>query len=166
VWSFVSSLLKDPERLRAGLRRMIEEERKAMCDNPERESKVWLDKIAEVDRQRVRAQALAIEGLLSSDELREKLAHLQEQRRTAERELETLRTRIERLGNPELEADALLEQYAGMAPEGLDAFTPEDRHHAYKALKLKVTAHPHGDMEASGIISGTSSLCTVRESSR
>ncbi len=46
VWSFVSSLLKDPERLRAGLRRMIEEERKALCDDPERESKVWLDKIA------------------------------------------------------------------------------------------------------------------------
>jgi len=72
---------------------MIEEERKAMCDDPERESKVWLDKIAEVDRQRFRAQDLAIEGLLNSDELREKLAHLQEQRRTAERELETLRTK-------------------------------------------------------------------------
>ena len=166
MWLFVSSLLKDSERLRAGLRRMIEEERKALCDDPERESKVWLDKIAQVDRQRVRAQDLAIEGLLNSDELREKLAHLQEQRRTAERELETLRAKTEHLGNLQLEADALLEQYAEMVPEGLDAFTPEDRHHAYKALRLKVTAHPHGEMEASSIISSTSSLCTVRESSK
>jgi hypothetical protein len=112
VWSFVSSFLKDPERLRVGLRHLIEEERKAMRGDPERETKVWLDELAEVDRQRARAQDLAIQGLLSPDELREKLAQLEEQRRTAECELETLRTRMERLARLELEADAVLEQYA------------------------------------------------------
>ena len=51
-----------------------------------------------------------------------------------------------------------LEQYAEMTAEGLDAFTPEDRHQAYKALRLRVTAHPHGGMEVSGVISSTSSV--------
>jgi hypothetical protein len=156
VWAFVSGLLKDPERLRSGLRRMIEEERKAMRGDPKREAKVWLDKLAEVDRQRTRAQDLAIEGLLSPNELREKLAQLEEQRRTAECELETLRTRMERLARLELEADAVLEQYAEMTPKGLDVFTPEDRHQAYKALRLRVTAHHDGRMEASGVFSSAS----------
>jgi hypothetical protein len=96
--------------------------------------------------------------LLSPDELREKLARLEEQRRAAERELETVHARTERLAGLELEADAVLEQYAEMTTKGLDAFTSEDRHQAYKALRLRVTAHCHGGMEASGIFSGTSSV--------
>ncbi len=112
---------------------------------------MWLDRITEADSQRRRAQDLAIEGLLSPDELREKLAHLAGQRGTAERELETLRARTERLANLELEAEALLEHYAGMAREGLEAYTPEDRHDAYKALRLRIVAHPDGHMEARGV---------------
>jgi len=161
VWSSISDYLKAPERVRTGLRRMLEEERKALRGDPEREAKVWFDKIAEVDRQRARAQDLAIEGLLSPDGLREKLTHLGEQRKTAERELETLRTQTERLANLELEADALLEQYARMTPEGLDRYTPEDRHQAYKALRLRVVVHPDGAIEADGIfnLNGAPLLC-------
>jgi hypothetical protein len=85
VWSFVSDYLKDPERLRAGLRRMIEEAHQAMRGDPEREAKAWLEKIADTDCQRTRAQDLAIEGLLSPDELRHKLTQLTEQRKTAAR---------------------------------------------------------------------------------
>ena len=46
----------------------------------------------------------------------------------------------------------MLEQYVEMAPEGLDNFTPEDRHEAYKALRLRVIAYPHGSIEASGVV--------------
>ena len=151
VWAFVLGYLKDPEQLRAGLERFIEEERGAVRGDPEREAKMWLDRIAEADSQRTRAQNLAIEGLFSPDELREKLAHLAEQRRTAERELEALRTRTERLANLELEAEALLAHYAGMAREGLEAYAPEDRHDAYQALRLRVVVHPDGRMEAGGV---------------
>ena len=131
-----------------------------MRGDPEREAKMWLDRIAEADSQRTRAQNLAIEGLLSSDELREKLAHLAEQRRTAERELETLRARTERLANLELEAEALLAHYAGMAREGLEAYAPEDRHDAYQALRLRVVVHPDGRMEA-GACSSRGRGCVV-----
>jgi hypothetical protein len=159
VWSFVLDYLKDPERLRMGLEKYIEEERGAVRGDPEREAKVWLDRIAGTDSQRRRAQDLAIEGLLSSDELREKLAHLAEQRRTAERELETLRSRTERLANLELEAEGLLEHYGGMAREGLEAYTPEDRHDAYKALRLRIVAHPDGHVEAEGAFNMGHELC-------
>src|SRR5215210_3245174 len=42
VWDLISGLLKDPERLRAGLDEMIDAERAGMRGNPESEAMVWL----------------------------------------------------------------------------------------------------------------------------
>src|SRR5215213_6813113 len=81
VWRYVHGILTDPDRLRRVLDAMIEEKRKGLRGDPGKEANVWLDKIADVDRQRVRAQDLAIEGLLSPDELRAKLAALEETRK-------------------------------------------------------------------------------------
>lgn len=39
VWELVSGLLKDPARLRAGLTKAIEGERRAVRDDPEREAR-------------------------------------------------------------------------------------------------------------------------------
>src|ERR671916_658711 len=52
VWDLVSGLLSDPERLRAGLDAMIEEQRGAMRGDPEREAKAWLERLAALDRKR------------------------------------------------------------------------------------------------------------------
>ena len=45
VWALVSSLLKDPERLRAGLENLIDQERAGMRGDPERETSAWLEKL-------------------------------------------------------------------------------------------------------------------------
>ena len=50
VWGLISDLLKDPDLLRTGLERMIEEERRSWRGDPEREAKAWLEKLTEVDR--------------------------------------------------------------------------------------------------------------------
>ena len=76
VWGLISDLLKDPDLLRTGLERMIEEERRGWRGGPEREAKAWLEKLTEANRQRKRAQDLAIQGLLDYGELRAKLAAL------------------------------------------------------------------------------------------
>jgi hypothetical protein len=96
---------------------------------------------------------------LDPDELREKLTYLAEQRVRAERELETLRTRTERLANLELEADALLEHYADMTKEGLEAYAPEDKRDAYQALRLRIVVYPDGRMEADGVFALEPGLC-------
>jgi site-specific DNA recombinase len=54
VWETISGLLKEPERLRAGLEAMIERERSPVHGDPEGEMKLWLAKLAEVDRKRAR----------------------------------------------------------------------------------------------------------------
>lgn len=72
VWEFVSGLMKDPEQLRSDLEQVIEQERRHTRTDPARETKVWLDKLAEGERRRARLQDMAAEGLITLDELRGK----------------------------------------------------------------------------------------------
>ena len=169
VWSWVKGQLLNPERLRAGLERFLGEERSAVRGDPELLLEACLRKISGLDDQRLRAQNLAIEDLLSTAELRERLAGLDDQRRTLEREAAALRNQREALTNLELEAEALLERYASMVPEGLEHFKPEDRHEAYQALRLKVIAGVDGSIEATGVLSGLLSedlLCRTKNTYR
>jgi hypothetical protein len=46
VWELVSSLLRDPKRIRGGMNRLIEEERTKRTGDPEREARIWAEKIA------------------------------------------------------------------------------------------------------------------------
>jgi site-specific DNA recombinase len=146
VWRFVHNILTDPDRLRAGLDAMIEEKRKTLRGDPGEEANYWLEKIADIDRQRARAQDLAVEGLLSPDELRTKLAVLEETRNAAKRELEALKSRKEEVEELERDRDALLESYAGMVPEGLETFGPEERRWVYKLIRLNVFADADGNL--------------------
>jgi site-specific DNA recombinase len=45
VWVFVRGLLRDPERIRAGLDRLLEEERSNSVRDPEREAEFWSKKL-------------------------------------------------------------------------------------------------------------------------
>ena len=153
VWGLVSELLTEPERLREGLEAMIEEERKGVRGDPERESKSWLQRLAEVDRKRDGYLELAAEGFLDRDELRGKLAALDETRETAERELRTLEGRSRLLENLEREKDTIIERYAGLVPDALEEFSPRERHQVYRMLHLRVVAHPDDKLEVSGAFS-------------
>ena len=150
VWDLVSGLLKDPERLREGLERMIGEERKDIGGDPDREARVWLEKLAEADRKRSGFQDMAAEGLITFDELRAKLADLEEIREFARQELEALEGRQACLRDLERSADTLLEHYADMVPEALNKLVPEERNHIYKMLRLVVRVQPSAILEVNG----------------
>jgi chromosome segregation ATPase len=150
VWEAVSGLMKDPEQLRSDLQKVIEQERRDIRGEPQRETKVWLGKLAEVDRKRSGFQDMAAEGLISLDELRLKLVGLEETRKIAQRELELLASRQERFKALERDKEAILESYARMAPEALDALTPEERHQLYRMLRLRVVVEPDGATQISG----------------
>jgi len=154
VWNLVSDLLSDPGRLRVGLEQMIEEERSGMRGDPKREIKVWLDKLARVDHMRSAFQEMAAEGLIAFDELRTKLAGLEETRQLARRELDLLQERRERFQELEQDKHTLLEHYAGMVPGALDGLAPEERHRVYKMLRLRILVHPDGTLEVSGAFGG------------
>lgn len=91
-------------------------------------------------------------GLLTLQELGEKLAGLEETRRIAHAELDALGDRRSRLEELEEDRDVLLSSYAGMLPEGLDALSGEERNVVYRMLRLEVTPTPEG-FEVRGVFS-------------
>jgi site-specific DNA recombinase len=159
VWEYVRDLLQNPKELRADLERMIELEREAVRGDPEQEIKLWLGKLAEVDGQRSRAQDMAIQELLDYDELRAKLASLEETRKTVEYELAALRDQQEHIAQLERDKEAVLEHYTAIAPEALDSLAPEERQHLYKMLRLKSVQRPDGKVEVE--VSGVGEPCFV-----
>jgi hypothetical protein len=161
VWSFVSELLTQPERLRRGLEEMIARERESLCGDPEQEARMWHEKLAEAERKRSGFQDMAAEGLITLDELRAKLAGLEETRTTARRELESLSQRREKLAELERNRDTLLVHYAGMVPEALDELTPEERHRIYEMLRLRAVATLDGTIEVTGVLGKNVLVCTT-----
>jgi site-specific DNA recombinase len=54
VWDYVSGVMKDPEQLRDDLDRMIELERRERRGDPDKATKLWADKLVEIDTKRAR----------------------------------------------------------------------------------------------------------------
>lgn len=150
VWESVSGILKDPARLRAGLDRMIEEERNNVHGDPTTQSERWLEEIAEAGRKRNRYQEMAAEGLIDFEELRTRLVALEETRQTAEQELHALKRRTEHVAELERDRDSLLDSYAGMVPEALDALTSEERRQVYRMIGLQAHLGVDGAIEITG----------------
>ena len=159
VWGFVSGVLADPTRVRKGLDEMVERERHGVRGDPGREAKTWLDKLVEADRMRAGFQELAAKGLMTLEELGERLGQIEEARRIAQRELASLEGRQQRLEELEQNRETLLDYYAGMMPEALDELTGEERHHVYKMLKLEVATGPNGQIEVAGALGAVSNVC-------
>ena len=93
-------------------------------------------------------------GILAREELRDKLAELQEARETAEKELMTPEGRKEHVERLEHDRNTLMEHYAGMVPKSLDNLSPEERNQIYKMLHIEVLAYPDKSLRVSGILVG------------
>ncbi len=120
-----------------------------------------MDLVFSAHRKRSGFQNLAAEGLITFDELRAKLAELEEIRETAERELQTLKHRQRHRAELERDKDAVLEYYARLTPEVLDGLTSEERHRFYKLLRLRVTAYSGGSLEVSGAFGEGARVCNT-----
>src|ERR687890_513852 len=151
VWGFVRGLLRDPERIRAGLDRLIDEERAEAGRDPQRDAQFWSRKITEAEVERRGYHRLAVKGHMTDEELATALAELDEIRETAEHELEAAWARGEALERLERDRDALIGSYAGMVSETLETLASEERHRIYKLLRLGVRFRPDWPLEITGI---------------
>jgi predicted transcriptional regulator len=75
---------------------------------------------------------------------------------TAEPELERLRSRQSRIRELERDREDLLESYARIIPEQLDALLPEERHRIYKMPNLCVIGYQDGSIELTWTYEGFS----------
>jgi site-specific DNA recombinase len=151
VWGFVRGLLRDPDRIRAGLDRLIDEERAEAGRDPQRDAQFWSRKITEAEVERRGYHRLAAKGHMTDEELVAALSELDDVRETAERELETALAREEVLERLKRDRDALMESYAGMVSETLENLAPEERHRIYKLLRLGVRFRPDWPLEITGV---------------
>ena len=106
--------------------------------------------ISEAGRKRARCQEMAAERLINFEELKTRLAALEDTRETAERELRALRHRTERLAHLERDRDSLLESHAGLLPEAIDALGSEERSRVYRMIGMEARLEPDGSFEISG----------------
>jgi site-specific DNA recombinase len=150
VWEFVSSLLKDPERIRAGMDRLIEQERNARRGYPEKEAEVWAKTITKCVRLRNAYQDQQAVGLMTLEELGSKLKDLDETRLHAERELRALKDSQARVEELEVDRDTLLESISGQIPKSLDNLNGEERNTVYRMLRLEVTPMLEGRYKVTG----------------
>ena len=144
IWGFISGLLKEPERIHAGMEKLIDQERAIGRGDPEQEAKVWANQIAECARLRTAYQDQQAAGFMTLEELGERLRELEDTRNLAEAELGVLGARKEREEELEADRDALLGYMAASVPEGLDGLTGEERNKVYRMLRLEITPTPGG----------------------
>jgi hypothetical protein len=97
----------------------------------------WAEKLTELGTKQAKFQDMAAEGLITFDELREKLAQLDETRKVAEQELINLEYRKERISQLEQNKASLLKDFTDLMPDALDALTGEVRHRIYNLLRTE-----------------------------
>ena len=138
VGSFVSDLLKDPQKIKAGMEALIDRELAAGSRDPARETRAWEEKLAECARSRRAYQDQQAAGLMTLEELRDKLEDIENTRMQARAELEALNSRRERVKSLERDRDALLEQMSAVVPDALDNLPSDKRNELYRKLRLEV----------------------------
>jgi hypothetical protein len=113
-------------------------------------AKLWLNKLADLNRKRARYQEMAAESLIGFVELKARVAEIHQSRRTADRELRECRRCREQIRQLEQDKDALLEYYAGLVPEALDGLDAAECHRVYGMLRVEAAISPDGSLEVSG----------------
>ena len=99
---------------------------------------------------RDKCQGMFAAEAMTLDELKTKLGALKETRETAEKELAALAGKRERLEAMEHDRVLILESYVTLAPEALDALSPEERRMVYVILNLTVEPLADGGLQISG----------------
>jgi hypothetical protein len=94
------------------------------------------------------------------------LLFLEESRGVAERELEILQRRWDRVVELQSDADTIMDYYAGMVPETLENLTPQERHRVYRMLRLEVLSFPDGSLRIAGLVGQEGEFCGDETSSR
>jgi DNA invertase Pin-like site-specific DNA recombinase len=146
AWKAISSALRRPARLRAGLNKMIESERRNLATRPEKEIAHWSTQIEKAQIKRSRYQDQEAENLMTRDELRVKLAELDQGVRMAEAEIQKLWRREEDIRALESSGEELLERYAELVPRELEELSPMKKRHIYQLLRVEVWVPKEGEI--------------------
>jgi hypothetical protein len=117
-------------------------------------------------RQTLCAAASKSKGLMTLEELQERLTEIDEILETARAELATLEGSRQRLEELKHDQQTLMGRYAGAVPNALDNLIPEERHRIYKIHRLKVLVYPDVRLQVSGVLRTNQEVCLFEPLSR
>ena len=146
AWEAVSSALLHPDRLRAGLEKMIESRRESLATKPDEQIARWAAEVQEAKAKRARYQDQEAEGLMTREELRTKLSKLDETMELAEAEIDNLRGHEEAFRELQRGGEELLERYARLVPEALEDLSAAERRHIHQLLRIEVRVPCEGEI--------------------
>jgi len=142
----VDRLLQDPKRVRRNLDEAIARET-ATLKSPHAEAETWMKRVQDCERKRSNYQDLAADGLVTREELAEKLRVLDQNKATAERHLNEARDGESRVEELRATKRMILSAYAnGIIHDGIRYFDGPMRHGIYDALGLRVTVETDGTL--------------------
>ncbi|MCA1730069.1 MAG: hypothetical protein LC751_11900 [Actinobacteria bacterium] len=126
---------------------MIESERELLATQPAEQIAHWAKQVEKARIKRSRYQDQEAEGLMTREELRVKLAELEETIILAEGEIEKLRCHEERILSLEKSGEELLACYAELVPSEIESLCPEERRHIYQLLRVEVSVPKEGEIK-------------------
>src|SRR5919202_6218576 len=135
-----------PDLLRRGLKKMIDSEKELLSTRPQEQIGRWAEQVERARIKRSRYQDQEAEGLMTREELRTKVAELDEAMRLAEGEIEKLRCHEERIRTIEEAGEELIERYAKLVPEELQNLSPAERRRIYQTLQVAISVPKEGEI--------------------
>jgi site-specific DNA recombinase len=137
----VSTILRDPDRIRRDLDEAIERARKDLR-NSDATRKALADQIQECEHKRARLIDLAQDGLISKGDLAQRLEAIDADRGVAEGEMKKLEDGERHIEALTMRRKVILEAYSQKILLGVWTMPPEIRRGIYDLLGLKATASP------------------------
>jgi hypothetical protein len=148
VIDYVQDLIGNPDKLKAQLDAAIAAE---STRNADKDVASWVGVVEECDRKRAAYQDQQAAGLMTLDELADKLRALETTRATAEGHLANARAGLNRVEDLRATKTAMLRAYTtGIEYDGIRYFSPEMRREIYEALRLGITVAPDGTARIRG----------------
>ena len=126
---------------------MIESEKELLSTRPQEQIGRWAEHAERARIKRSRYQDQEAEGLMTREELRTKLAELDEAIGMAEGEIEKLRSHEERIRTMEEAGEELIERYAKLIPEELQNLSPAEKRRIYQTLQISISVPQDGEIK-------------------
>lgn len=150
VWQAVYGLLVEPERLLRKYDEWVEHERRKMRRDPDREARDLAARLQRLERRKGGYLDLAADGDMSREELRAKLADLDEERKEFEKALKQVQARKDSLRDARRRQAAVRYLVGRLGDVYLMCASFEDRRRLYQALGLRADVDKDGTIRLSG----------------
>jgi site-specific DNA recombinase len=152
VWKAVRNLLSNPERVKAEYDRHIARKRAQLRGDSGGETREIIAKrLEKLERRRSGYIDLAADGDMSREELRRRLANVDEQREAARKALREVRDRQETIQKIRRDREMMLGRFSAMRGMDLLNISPENRRQVLQALRIRAEVDKGGNVRISGV---------------